>query len=251
MEIARAAGFRAVQSTPLVTGEGRVVGVLSTHFRRPRLPSAEVLYVTELYARQAAEILVRLKGENDGRETQEIIARELDHRLKNVITLIQAIARQTLGAAPEMGQVSKTFQGRLVALGRAHSLLRDGHWRKADLRGLLREQLLPFETARIAMSGPDVGVPTNAAYVLALLVHELVVNAQKHGALSAPAGRAALAWEIEPTAPALRLSWQERRGPPVREPSTSGFGSALINNLSRAAWSASRCATTWPASSVA
>ncbi len=229
--IARDAGYRGVQSTPIVSSDGDLVGVLSTHFRAPRIPTAVQMHLTHLYARQAGEILVRLRRDSAAGQDHDIVARELSHRLKNVLAMVQAIARQSMKGSSGLRDFASSFEARLAALARAHSLLSEGHWQSTGLRKLLGEQLLPMNEKQIVLAGPEVAIDADAAYVVSLLTHELAVNAQKYGALSSPTGRASVAWSVDPKGPALQLDWVESGGPAVRPPQSSGFGTALMRSL--------------------
>ena len=233
---ARAAGYRAVQSTPMISSTDQLVGVLSTHFRRPHVPSPAEMHVVQLYARQAADIVVRIQQEDALRRTEAIrgqVAAELDHRLKNVITMIQSIARQSLRRNQGLGEFAEAFEQRLQALARAHDHLQRAHWKAASVASILREQLAPFAGPRINWSGPDALLGANAAYTLALVVHELAVNARKHGALSVGSGRITIEWQSAGDG-MLTLRWTESDGPAVMHPASRGFGTALIGSLGQA-----------------
>lgn len=235
-QVARAAGFRAVQSTPMISSAGQTLGVLSTHFRARHRPSAAVLHVTAIFARQAADIVLRFREETRrraGDAQQRHLAAELDHRLKNIITMVQSISRMSVRGAHGLREYSEAFDARLQALARAHDRLRTTRWQVLSVADIVREQLAAFDQARISWSGPEVLVGADSAYTLSLVLHELAVNAQKHGALSNAAGRVAIEWHTgEDRWTALR--WAERDGPPVIPPASRGFGTALIGSMSRA-----------------
>jgi two-component system, chemotaxis family, CheB/CheR fusion protein len=161
----------------------------------------------------------------------EIIVRELSHRLKNVLTMVQVVARQSLKYSPGLTEFGQAFEARLTALGRAHSLLIQNCWTGASMRTLLADQLGAVEEHRIVLNGTDVSLDPNAAYIVALLVHELAVNAQKHGSLSRSTGGVLLTWSFDHTGQALDLEWIERGGPVVQPPQSTGFGTELIRAL--------------------
>ena len=231
---ARAAGYRAVQSTPMISSADKLVGVLSTHFRLPHEPSAATMRLVTIYARQAADIVVRFQEEQAllerNAQRDEAMA-ELDHRLKNVITMIQSIARQTIRRTSDMGEFAQSFENRLGALSRAHQHLQTGQWQAATIAGVLSDQLAPYAGPNLSWSGsPDIKVGANAAYSLALVIHELAVNARKHGALSTPAGQVAIEWS--PAAnDTVTVRWIESGGPTVELPVSRGFGTTLISRL--------------------
>lgn len=231
--VAKSAGFRAVQSTPIISGEGQVVGVLSTHFRHAHIPSAASLRVTSLYARQAAEILVRLRAEEERRSDQELVAKEMGHRLKNVLTIVQSIARQSRQAGSGLGAHSSAFEERLFALARAHGLLAENRWEAANIHAIISEQVTPIAGQQVKCDGPAISLGAETAYSLTLVLHELAVNARKHGALKNSDGCISITWKLNPSGDRAELQWIEENGPPVTPPSRLGFGGVLLNNLGR------------------
>ena len=351
LEIARLAGYRAVQSTPLLTTHGKLVGMLSTHFREPRRFSAHDLRLIDVCARQAAdainayqlqqslrgsEALLRKVVETDavgvifcddtgtlidangaflqmtgytrrqieareltwrtitprdfleaieaqmktleqtgrlgpyekeylqhdgtrrwmlaaGRRVEpnlivqycldisdrkraeqqlRLLTQELSHRVKNTLTVVEALASQTTGDTVEAFR--EVFIGRLHALAQAHSILLGSQWREADLKVLVEQAMNPYRTEhgeRISVRGPSVALPPKQALGLRLVLHELATNALKYGALSAEHGHLTVSWQVgrNPSHERkIRLLWEERDGPPARTPDHSGFGSRLI-----------------------
>lgn len=234
--VARAAGYRAVQSMPVVTGDGDFLAVLSTHFREPHIPSEIEMRVTDLFARQAAEILHRLHGEvmlQQEALRNDVIAKELSHRVKNVLTMVQAISRETMKGSAGLGQYAELFDGRMRALAHAHESLAKSQWQGTTVDQLLHEQLADFGSTRASWSGPIVRLTPNTAYVLALVLHELGVNARKHGALRSGAGRVTIEWDNNPTGDSLVIRWTESGGGQIAEPTEQGSGSALLRTLER------------------
>lgn len=166
-------------------------------------------------------------------ERQRLLLRELNHRVKNTLATVQALATQTVRHASEPRQFLEAFGGRLQALGLAHSLLSDHEWRGIGLAELVRREVKPFDNAdrpRINISGKDVLLTPDQALGLGLILHELGSNAMKFGALSVPAGIVDLRWRIEGRNEQRRLvlNWAESGGPPVEPPARQGFGSILI-----------------------
>jgi PAS domain S-box-containing protein len=160
-------------------------------------------------------------------ERQALLAREVDHRAKNALALVQSIVRLT--RASDIAAYTTAVEGRIRALSRAHTILSLSRWQGADMRGLVEEELAPYrtgETAKIETSGPNVSLQPAAAQSLALALHELVTNAAKYGALSSTSGRVHLAWELNPGT--LVLKWTESGGPPTLPPSSPGFGTRII-----------------------
>jgi PAS domain S-box-containing protein len=169
-------------------------------------------------------------------ERHQLLVEELDHRLKNTLATVQSIAAQTLrGAAVEEG-VRDAFEGRLLALSKAHNLLAHESWNGVGLCDVIEQTLQPFavkdrRSARFSVEGGDVRLPPKAALTLAMVFHELATNAAKYGSLSSNDGEIRITWEEEPTpqgAQIIRLRWQESGGPPVMPPGRKGFGSRLI-----------------------
>lgn len=167
---------------------------------------------------------------------QALMAREVDHRAKNALAVVQAMLRLT--RADSVTTYAAAVEGRIGALARAHALLADASWTGAALRLLLTRELAPFlapggvgTAQRVALAGPDLLLPAGAAQGLAMVVHELATNAMKHGALSSPDGEIVVDWEADchAGASALRLRWTERGGPPIAAPpERQGFGARMI-----------------------
>ncbi|HEY0920366.1 sensor histidine kinase [Devosia sp.] len=161
-----------------------------------------------------------------------LLLRELNHRVKNTLAMIQSLARQTLSHAADPQSFIEAFSGRLRTLSEAHVLLADRDWGSIGLVELITAQLGPdliAEPARLSLQGEDVPLPPDQALGLGLIVHELLTNAMKFGALSTPQGHVDIAWRREAgPRPLLNLSWRESGGPAVRPPVEAGFGTRLI-----------------------
>lgn len=163
-------------------------------------------------------------------QQQRTLNEEISHRLKNMLAMVQAIASQTLRPVVERAPI-EAFERRLMALGKAHDVLMQSSWSSADLGDVLDAVLETFGyDGRIARAGPPVSLGARASLSFSLLIHELVTNAVKYGALSNPAGTVAIDWAFgqEDREPALVVRWRERGGPPVTKPERKGFGSKLI-----------------------
>lgn len=166
-------------------------------------------------------------------ESQRLLLRELNHRVKNTLATVQALASQTVRHAQEPREFLDAFSARLQSLGRAHGLLSDQEWRGMGLKELIELQVQPFDDpdgSRIHIAGPDAWLPPDAAVALALVLHELASNAMKYGALSVPDGSVSITWTTSSADAAgnVMLRWTESGGPTVSEPSRKGFGSILI-----------------------
>lgn len=166
-------------------------------------------------------------------ERQRLLMQELAHRVKNTLTLVQAICLQTLRGDATLAEAREAVTARLLALAQAHDLLLQGSWSEASLRTLVEGTARLHghgEAGRFRVAGPDVTLGPKSALSVALVLHELGTNAAKYGALSTPEGHVAVSWEQAAESEEARLSfrWQEIGGPPVRAPSRRGFGSRLI-----------------------
>jgi PAS domain S-box-containing protein len=162
-------------------------------------------------------------------ELQNLLFEELNHRVKNTLATIQAIAGQSLRRAPNPAAFVSSFNGRVQALARAHDLLVQGRMQGASMADVVREQVMPNEDPRILIGGPQVALDARASVQLALVLHELATNARKHGALSVPSGRLSIKWHTETRERCdLVVDWEETGVGRVTAPSSQGFGSQLI-----------------------
>lgn len=159
-------------------------------------------------------------------ERQMLLAREVDHRAKNALALVQSILRLT--RADSLAQYTKTVEGRIRALSRAHTILSQSRWQGASLRGLVDEELAPFKLSgnTIAIEGPDVLLNPASAQTIALALHELATNAAKYGSLSVSGGGLALNWRLEDRI--IKFDWRESGGPVTAAPNRKGFGTRII-----------------------
>lgn len=179
------------------------------------------------------ETTERVRGEQARAEAvaqQDLLNRELSHRVKNTMAMVQALAAQSLKGLEDRPAVL-AFEDRLVALGQAHDILLQDSWRPASI-GSVMGRMLEVHNGRgqFVTEGPDVMLAARATLSLSLLLHELATNAAKYGALTTDAGRVSVAWTIEGEGPEARfvLRWREVGGPHVQPPSRKGFGSRLI-----------------------
>jgi PAS domain S-box-containing protein len=169
-------------------------------------------------------------------QRQLLLMAELDHRVKNMLANVSAIARLSSRRAASVEAFVTALDGRIQAISNAHGLIRERSWNGAQLRDLVALLLGAFRSevaGNITVDGDDVQITPKAAQSIALVVHELATNAVKHGALSVPAGKVTLSWtEIaaEPQ-PRLRLVWRETGGPEVSEPARPGFGLTVLNSV--------------------
>ena len=164
-----------------------------------------------------------------GRKTAELHLRlmidELNHRVKNTLAVVQAVAQQTFSGSEVPDKLRRSFEGRLAALSTAHDLLTRASWESAELSEVAHEAVT-HHAGRVRVEGPPTRLPPKIAVSLAMALHELCTNAVKYGALSRPEGEVTLTWETVDGR--LHLVWAEQGGPPVAPPSRRGFGTRMI-----------------------
>lgn len=179
----------------------------------------------------AAKVARDISERKQAEKLQKLLIGELNHRVKNTLATVQAIAGQTVRRAGSPSEFVASFNGRLQALARTHTILTDNTWRGADLLPLIKDQLLlgAEEDERFAFNGPSVILEPQVALHLAMVIHELATNARKYGALSVPNGRLSVDWAVHTGgARKLVLTWRESGGPPVSAPAKRGFGMTVI-----------------------
>ncbi len=164
---------------------------------------------------------------------QRLLTAELQHRMKNTMTMVGAIAHQTFRNASTKDEAKSALESRLSALSAAHDILLEAGWEGASLPLVVERAVAPHRPtgASIAITGPDFELSSRQALSLALALHELATNAAKYGALSVPTGTIDIAWNVVDVAGEehLRFEWRERGGPLVSRPAKQGFGSRLID----------------------
>jgi PAS domain S-box-containing protein len=200
-------------------------------------PNGEIRWCigTAVTSVDATDHIVRISGvmvditeRKEAEERQALLAREVDHRARNALALVQSIVRLT--RADTVQSYIAAIEGRIAALSRAHTLLAQGRWQGADLARLVDEELAAYRTAdtqKVTASGPNVSIEPRTAQTLALALHELSTNAAKYGALSMISGCVQLKWELKPDS--LILHWIESGGPAIAPPASPGFGIRVIS----------------------
>lgn len=165
-------------------------------------------------------------------EQLELLVGELNHRVKNTLMVVQAMAYQTFRGADVPSVPVKKFNGRLAALSGAHDSLSRANWAGAPFVEIVRQGLVicGHEGERVATGGPEVMLPVNATVSLVMVLHELATNAMKYGALSSDRGRIDVRWDVDERDGWVVIRWQEQGGPPVAPPSRKGFGSRLLTD---------------------
>jgi two-component sensor histidine kinase len=186
--------------------------------------------VTEMNTIAAAQEFARTELSERSKH-QTLLLRELSHRVKNVLAVVQALVTRTLSDERPIAEAREVVIQRLHALGRAHDALMHADWKGAPLREIIQAELEPF-AARVACDGPDVIIAGNMVQTFVLLVHELATNASKHGSLSAEHGTVSIAWTVTCYGKSAHFGfrWQERDGPAVKPPRRIGFGSTILRS---------------------
>jgi PAS domain S-box-containing protein len=177
----------------------------------------------------ATVILRDIAERKANEEARHLLAREVDHRAKNALAVVQALVSLTRAATKD--EFIAAVRGRVAALGRAHTLLAQNRWEGGDLAKIISDETEAYQRGgQIRAHGPSVILGPNAVQPLSLLIHEVATNAVKYGALSAEDGRVDVAWAVLPSGE-LELRWTESGGPPVLEPGADGFGSTLVREV--------------------
>ena len=190
---------------------------------------ASISQVTVAGTKIATVILRDITERKANEEARILLSREVDHRAKNALAVVQSLV--SLTQAPTKEEFLKAVRGRVSALGRAHSLLAQNRWEGADLAGIIAEETAPYQMAgQVHIEGPPVVLAASAVQPVSLVIHELATNAAKYGALSVGPGRVDVRWRILPDQ-TLEVRWMEAGGPPVQPPTVKGFGSTLVREL--------------------
>jgi PAS domain S-box-containing protein len=174
-------------------------------------------------------IAMDITGRKHDEERERLLSREVDHRAKNLLSIVQAMVQLT--QADSIPDFVDQVTGRIHALGRVHGLLAASRWDGAELANLIVDELAPFADGpdRSRLTGPSIGLKPGAAQSMALVIHELTTNAVKHGALASPRGRVDISWAIGPAPDGqLVLNWCESGGATVEAPRRFGFGMTHI-----------------------
>jgi PAS domain S-box-containing protein len=182
-------------------------------------------------SRIARDITERKRAE----AREKVLMAELDHRVKNVLARVAMVMMSSRHSSNSIDEFTQSLSGRINAMAAAHALLSKGRWHGVGLDGLVRNQLAPYVTdANIIISGTDVMLPPVGTQAMAMVLHELVTNAAKYGALSVPSGRVLVSWERRANGHAaanLVFVWRELGGPPTATEVQSGYGTRLIREL--------------------
>ena len=180
------------------------------------------------HVKRVSGVTIDITDLKEAEARRTLLVREVDHRARNALALVQSIVRLT--KAKSIDNYVSMIEGRIRALSTAHALLSESRWEGADLGRLVDEEMAPYrhgETGRVVISGPAVFLQPACAQIIALVLHELATNAAKYGALSLPAGCISVTWQYRQDE--LTLEWAEIDGPRVQPPTTKGYGTKVIN----------------------
>ncbi|UVF21605.1 PAS domain S-box protein [Microvirga terrae] len=233
-------GLRAAAAAALARGDRNAEGELEVIW--PDGSHHWLLVRAELEVKAAADGAPQIKATGIAfditerkrwEEHQRLLINELNHRVKNTLATVQAMAAQSLR---QLGEESRpklqSFEDRLFALARAHDVLTRENWEGAEIRQIIDEVVEPYargNPGRFGIEGPRLRLSPPQALTIAMAVHELATNAAKYGALSIPAGSVTIVWAVTlDSMPRVALRWQESNGPPVAPPTRRGFGTRLI-----------------------
>jgi two-component sensor histidine kinase len=186
--------------------------------------------------RRQREVEAHLAERERTHERQSLLIRELHHRVKNTLATVQGLLGATARSTQSMGEFYRSFSDRLVSLSKTHNLLTEDYWQTAQLHQMLTNELGPYDdgtSRRIVLNGPSVELSADIAVPTGMAIHELTTNASKYGALSVPDGRVEVVWSLRQVSEGQRLSlsWSERGGPAVKQPTHKGFGSTLLQRV--------------------
>jgi two-component sensor histidine kinase len=249
------------QDNPLVTGEPRLrfyagalletpeglpLGTLCVLDYHPRELTEEQAFTLTTLARQVMsqlELRRAIMGRDEAlaasrasEQRQTLLVRELHHRVRNSLAMVQGLLGATARTSVSVGEFYRSFSARIGSLAKTQTLLTEDYWQTAPLQELVLKELRPFaedRQRRFVVGGPPVELAADLAVPVGMALHELTANAAKFGALSVPDGQVEITWDLK-TVQGVRkvhLEWLERGGPPVQNPSREGFGSTLLRKV--------------------
>lgn len=226
-------GIQSAFGFPIVSGGG-VTAILEFFSRDAAQPDARLLHIVRALGHQVGRVLERQAEQR----RQALLLAELDHRAKNMLAVVMSMAEQTARRAGSLASFQDAFSARLSSLARGYSLVTAGGWRTTSLEDIVRAILQPYlaeADAQIEMSGAPVVLPPKAALALTMILHELLSNATRHGALTTLRGRIYISWSVaaDPPARRIRLEWRETGLTDLARPTRRGFGTRLIEASAR------------------
>lgn len=223
--IRKNAGFRGAFGFPLKS-EGRIVAILEFFSQSPAKPDPGILLLVQALGEQVGRVFERLRTNDHER----LLLHELNHRVKNIIAVVDAVAQQTFRSAKTVQEARAILTGRLIAIAKAQDLLVSQNIDGASLTKIIEGALAGsgVENERVTVSGPEIPVSSRNAVMISLAVHEMCTNAMKYGALSTGEGRVNIEWGVDGKRERFFFTWTEKDGPMVSPPTRKGFGTSLI-----------------------
>lgn len=197
--------------------------------------TASDLHIAESLRITLLEVILQLadlaaRERKSAQERQELMIAELNHRVRNILSLVRGLVAQSKDTAASTEEFASVLGGRIQALARAHDQITSLNWAPAALRSLLESEAgayLGSRAGRVRFGGPDVALEPKAFATMALVVHEMMTNSAKYGALADSTGEVEVVWKLDQGS-MLTIEWKERGGPPVQPPSRRGFGTTII-----------------------
>lgn len=224
----------------LTTGEARMIGrgreVAGQRKDGSSFPmELEVSEMAVSGRRMFTGVVRDISNRKQAEERQKLLITELDHRVKNILAQVAVVAVSTRQGSSSIDEFLRSLNGRIQSMAAAHGMLSESGWKSVGLAALVHNQVAPFSTGEnVKISGTDVMLTATETPAVAMVLHELVTNAIKHGALSISAGQVSISWDRKTNghrAANLVLVWQERGGPRVAREVQTGYGTSLIRGL--------------------
>jgi PAS domain S-box-containing protein len=201
---------------------------------RSLLTSARPIYNEEGAIVGAVQVSLDISERKRGEEQRRLLARELAHRVKNNLAIVQSLAHRTIQNSNSLEEAATALNARLSALASAHDVLNRNDFRMGGFRDILQKSILTHAaTDRVTASGPNVALPPDQVMSVTLSLHELLTNAQKYGALSTDGGRISVDWHVADNV--LSVVWRETGGPEASPPAKAGFGTMLLQRATQSA----------------
>ncbi len=232
---------RRIRSTEATRQAGTAVPSVEYRIKRPdtgekRWLARHIEFVRDVTGKPVKMfgVMQDVTDRKEAEVRQELLVHELEHRIKNILAMVSAIASQTLRNT-DLESARAVFADRLKALATAHDILNQTRWTNASLHEVIESTIAAFPGDRISIEGPQLAINPKMALSMALAVNELATNASKYGALARPEGRVRIRWTLGPgqseETAGLTWTWSETGGPPVSPPGRRGFGTLLLERV--------------------